>query len=1071
MKRFIYPFVIVIAIIVAIASCKKDRFTIDDALKGEQDLIALEDSLNRASTILNDSHNRAMILLRDSLERTGGVITYSVNVVNAGDAGFSGKSGKGGSLSGATITVSQYGQAITKTSDVTGIVVFNDLRIGNASVSITATDFTSVNFIADLTPLYDPNFQITSYSIREAATLVPVFPLTGSSLTTISGKVTLETDLTNNTPEDASDLAVVASVDMDKDSNSDGTTDFAERFLKGNSDAGQIISISYSNFVNRVTTGTDGLYSGLEFPSCANGIPVKIAVEDYATNQTLYLNQLGGQSVTGSQAIRTIFSTYYDGTTANPTAVPVVPPLYVEFSAPTGAVSAPTTPAEATVIVSPDGAIEFIEITDHGSGYTQAPRVVFTSTDGTGATATATISGGKVTGVTVTAGGTGYTEANTTVGLTQHDGNDAGNITVNMQYSVTGATQDAAGSDYESAPDVEFIGGGGSGAAATANILGYLDNVTGAITSAGSGYEVGHEPDMVVYGGDYTTEAALTPYWTGPLGETSFDDSPYTGPDGDAGFFNTNGTGFLLRVDGQSGGISTEWIDGSGGTVSHTLENSGQIRNVTITAGGINYVVSEALIASDGGAFAGHVTSVDGVTGAITGVTVTNNGGTAANYTAGTVVSVSTVGGSGAILGHDLWAQVATMSINAAGTGYYIDHDIEYSTDGGSSWNDFASASYSTEASATTGLSLSALQITNAGAGYPYTNVPSVLFDEEIGYTGTKPVVTFVTSNMRYSVASLTITNEGSGYTEVPIIRITGGGMTEDGNKAKYTAVLGKDLVKSVTLTNPGSGYTVAPVCKFTGGGLDVHNQATLTATLSGDGIGSFTVTDGPEYYTGTPAVSIEIYDQAAAGVESASQGEIEAIQVTNHGAGYTVAPIVEIVDFQGSGATATANIADGRVVSIDVTNPGIGYSVSAYVNLITPGKEKTAIGYPTFDDKGFVTGVNVTDGGEAYIAVPTVTFYNFATGAAVTGEVAGTAEIDNGSVFNVKITNMGTGYTIQNYPGQSFNAAGNPNPLTNPTSAGKPAVVYNGGASFDALGGRPIVKDVYLGTGKRTVE
>ena len=1068
MKRFIYPFVFMIAIIVAIASCNKDRFTIDDALKGEQDLITLEDSLNRASTILNDSLVTAMELLRDSLQRTGGVITYSVNVVDAGDAGFSGKSGKGGSLSGATVTVSQYGQAITKTSDATGIIVFNDLRIGNASVSITATDFTSVNFIADLTPLYDPNYQILSYSVREAATLVPVFPVTGSSLTTISGKVTLETNLTNNTPEDASGLTVVASVDMDKDSNSDGTTDFAERFLKGNNDAGQIISISFSNFVNRVTTGTDGIYSGLEFPSCANGIPVKVEVEDHATNQTLYLNKLGGQSVTGSQSIRTIFSTYYDGVTDDPTTIPVVPPLYVEFSAPTGAVSAPTTPAEATVIVAPDGAIEFVEITDHGSGYTQAPKVVFASTDGTGATATATVSGGKVTGVSVTAGGTGYTKANTTVGLTQHDGNDAGGATVKMQWSVTGATQDEAGNDYESAPTVEFIGGGGSGAAATANILGYLDNVTGAITSAGSGYEVGHEPGMVVYGGDYTTEAAFTPYWTGPLGETSFDDAPYSGPNDNAGFFNTDGSDFLLRVDGQSGTISTDYIDGTGGTVNHTLENSGQIRNVTITAGGVNYIVGDALTASDGGSFYGRVASIDGGTGAITGVTVSNNGGTSANYTASTVVSASTAsGGSGATLGHDLWGQVATMSINAAGSGYYTNHDIEYSTDGGSNWLDFGI----TEAYATTGLSLTTLQITTAGAGYPYQSVPSISFNEEIGYTGTVPTVSFNTDNMRYGVSSLTITNEGNGYTEAPIIRITGGGMTEDGNKAKYTAVLGKELVKSVTLTNPGSGYTVAPVCKFAGGGLDIHNQATLTATLSGDGIGSFTVTDGPEYYTGTPTVSIKIYDQAAAGVESTSQGEIEAIQVTNHGAGYTVAPIVEIVDFQGSGATATANIANGRVVSIDVTNAGIGYSGSAYVNLITPGKEKTAIGYPVFDDKGFVTGVNITNSGEAYIAVPTVTFYNFATGAAVTGEVAGTAEIDNGSVFNVKITNMGTGYTIQNYPGQSFNAAGNPNPSTNPTSAGKPAVVYNGGASFDALGGRPIVKDIYLGTGKRTVE
>ena len=292
--------------------------------------------------------------------------------------------------------------------------------------------------------------------------------------------------------------------------------------------------------------------------------------------------------------------------------------------------------------------------------------------------------------------------------------------------------------------------------------------------------------------------------------------------------------------------------------------------------------------------------------------------------------------------------------------------------------------------------------------------------------------------------------------------------VTNSANEANYTALLTKGLVQSVTLTNPGSGYTAAPVCKLSGGGLDVHNQATLTANLSGDGIASFTVTDGPEYYAGTPTVSVEIYDQAAAASESTSAGEIEAIEVTNHGAGYTVAPIVEIVHFQGSGATAVANIANGRVVSIDVTNAGTGYSTPVQINLITPENLNTAKGYPVFDDQGFVTNVTMTYEGEGYTTVPAVTFYNFATGTVVTGEVTGTAQIDNGTVFNVNITNKGTGYLIQNYPGIPYD---NVDPANPTQQVGAGAVIYNGGGSFDAVGGRPIVKDIYLGTGMRTRE
>ncbi|WP_256672229.1 phage tail tube protein [Pseudomonas sp. ANT_J12] len=44
-----------------------------------------------------------------------------------------------------------------------------------------------------------------------------------------------------------------------------------------------------------------------------------------------------------------------------------------------------------------------------GTGYTTAPTVAFTGGGGTGAAGTATVSGGAVTGVTITNPGTGYT--------------------------------------------------------------------------------------------------------------------------------------------------------------------------------------------------------------------------------------------------------------------------------------------------------------------------------------------------------------------------------------------------------------------------------------------------------------------------------------------------------------------------------------------------------------------------------------------------------------------------------------------------------------------------------------
>ena len=80
-----------------------------------------------------------------------------------------------------------------------------------------------------------------------------------------------------------------------------------------------------------------------------------------------------------------------------------------------------------------------LTVTAQGSGYTSAPTVAFSGGGGTGAAATATIVDGKVTGLTITNAGSGYT----------------------------------------SAPSVAFSGGAGTGATATASV-GMLANPVAA---------------------------------------------------------------------------------------------------------------------------------------------------------------------------------------------------------------------------------------------------------------------------------------------------------------------------------------------------------------------------------------------------------------------------------------------------------------------------------------------------------------------------------------------------------------------------------------------------------------
>ena len=68
----------------------------------------------------------------------------------------------------------------------------------------------------------------------------------------------------------------------------------------------------------------------------------------------------------------------------------------------------PGSGAAATAVLS-GTTVASATVTAPGSAYATAPTVVFTGGGGTGATATATVSGGVVTGITITAAGTGYT--------------------------------------------------------------------------------------------------------------------------------------------------------------------------------------------------------------------------------------------------------------------------------------------------------------------------------------------------------------------------------------------------------------------------------------------------------------------------------------------------------------------------------------------------------------------------------------------------------------------------------------------------------------------------------------
>jgi len=153
--------------------------------------------------------------------------------------------------------------------------------------------------------------------------------------------------------------------------------------------------------------------------------------------------------------------------------------------------SAPLTTAVATC---PSGSVSggviatgtsSLTLSSGGTGYLSAPTVVF-SGPGSGATATATVSGGIVTAINVTSGGTGYSTPPTISFTTPGTGATASATINGTTGKITAITVVAGGTGYPSGTRV-VIAGPGTGATATTTVgSGIITAIT--LTAGGTGY-------------------------------------------------------------------------------------------------------------------------------------------------------------------------------------------------------------------------------------------------------------------------------------------------------------------------------------------------------------------------------------------------------------------------------------------------------------------------------------------------------------------------------------------------------------------------------------------------------
>jgi hypothetical protein len=1081
-KNLFFAAILCIGLLAIINSCVKDTFTEQDAYDQQRKSALQQDSIAKSNMELEAQLAQEQALLLDSLKKVGGVINYSVGVIVASESSWwsdyfilydkGEKSNMG--LDGAVVTIAQHGRVFTFTTGADGIASFKDLRVGTANVNITKTGYTEVDFVVELPPLTEGthtegnNYDDGSWTsdsttnnivdiVRHVATLVPVFSLT-DNLSTISGKATVETDLTNDAPEVAANVKIKGIIDVEEydfwtkyiyEPNLIDYWDYGIKPNEGfNTFYGKIKQIAFHSTISSATTDANGLFT-MQVPSTPQGLPIDFEVDQFAADQKILLPALFGVPVWGVQTVRTLYGTGVGSYTPIPNlglSQMNVQSAYVTFSAPTGTPAAqPTTTATATAVLTSSGIVS-INITNPGEGYTQSPLVRITKgsvINSVQAEGTAVLTGGKVTSVTIDSPGSGYKPGDSPTVTFVENIQQTATATPKMGYSIATIALGAAGSGYTAAPTVTINSNTGTGATAIANMTGYVSAIN--VTNAGTGYTATPTVVIAPSSGTQATAGVVTMTANNPVHSVTV---PGT-------YVQWTRRKLGTRITGDGSGAITD---------STTLGTAGRLEVINIVNGGAGYLTAPTVTITGGGG-TGAVATATILGGAVNSITINNPG---QNYTTAPTVTLTAapVGGTNATANCTIEFRVTGVNVTANGNGYTT-ASVQFEN---APQSGVFIAPPGAGGPLVVNFSKGIASIAVATPGTEYTAAPAVTITPSNGVVGTAATAT---TTIAYSVKNYVVTNQGSGY-EFGDATVTVGAPAAGGVQAVPGAIgRTNGVLKRIIMGAPGVGYTAAPNVILTlGGGTVPVKQAEMTATVSGGQITGITITDpGQGYDYGTDAsygISITTYNSSAAATAKPNpeSGKISFIQVNNTGSGYAVVPEVEIFnDSQGdangfgTGATATAVVTDGRVSAVNVTNAGSGYYVAPNVRIVVVSSVKTAMGRADVSGDGRIIGVDFSNPGGGwpgyqftqgygYETPPTVTFTPSVPGKGA--DAVGIAQINNGQVTGVIMTNQGSGYTGRNKP-----------LLMSYT------ITTNG---IYATASKSYIIDIYFGTGRKTV-
>ena len=271
--------------------------------------------------------------------------------------------------------------------------------------------------------------------------------------------------------------------------------------------------------------------------------------------------------------------------------------------------------------------------------------------------------------------------------------------------------------------------------------------------------------------------------------------------------------------------------------------------------------------------------------------------------------------------------------------------------------------------------------LNNDGSGF--TSNPNITFTSpNVGVTATAVGILTTKANVT-SIKEILMTSAGHGYTETPIISISGGGGT--GAAATCRIESGHQGVVQFNIQDGGVGYNTVP-------NLYVYPVTVGAAGTANIGIGStgqidsIAITEGGQYYATPPTVTIDPPPNRMAPAQS--------VYLSAGGSGYTDGDqFFAVSGGNGQMATIRAVVTGGSVSSV-YTTPHFGganylmYDVLTLLggnndatvtinnvsnNYFEGGGQATAVATIGVGGTigGVVTGITITDGGYGYMGPP----------------------------------------------------------------------------------------------------